>query len=83
MSRGVPRILSDALRAMSGGLKMSTNMIELIKSLIRPLGLMFWLVIRTLCAAQRVELPLSLTIPFDAATLEYFTERAVKRLKEK
>jgi len=62
---------------------MSSNVVELIKSVIRPIGLLFWLVIRTLCAAQGVELELSLiTIGLDAATLEYFGERAYKRIKE-
>lgn len=56
---------------------------ELIKSVFRPLGLLFWLVMRVLCAINNAELPLTLTIPLDLATLEYFTERAVKRLREK
>lgn len=62
---------------------MSTSMIELIKSVIRPIGLLFWLVMRVLCAINGVELDFALSIGFDAATLEYFVERGVKRWREK
>jgi hypothetical protein len=57
--------------------------LEVIKSLIRPIGLLFWLIIRTLCAAQGVDIELSfLSVVLDAAVAEYFAERAYKRYKE-
>jgi hypothetical protein len=62
---------------------MSESIVELIKSVIRPLGLLTWLVIRALCTAQGVEIEVSfLVVGLDAATLEYFGERAYKRIKE-
>lgn len=56
---------------------------DLVKTLVRPLGAFFWLVIRALAICHGYDMGVSLlVVGMDAATLEYFGERAYQRIKE-
>jgi hypothetical protein len=57
--------------------------IEMIKSLVRPIGLLGWLAFRVVCFGTGIEVEASmLMVVLDAATAEYFAERAYTRYLE-
>jgi len=57
-------------------------MIEFIKALIRPFIIVWGLSTYTACLFNSVEMPELLTWLVGIIVLEYFGERAIKRLKE-
>ena len=55
---------------------------DFIKSAIRPFIIVWGLVIYGICLLTGIEIPPLLTGLITAITVEYFSERAVKRFKE-
>jgi len=55
---------------------------EFIKSIIRPFIIIWGLVIYGICLLIGVEIPSLLAGLITAITVEYFSERAIKRFKE-
>ena len=59
------------------------NWIELIKSVVRPFVVVWGCVIYGVCVINEIEVPALLAGLVSAVIIEYFGERAVKRLTEK
>ena len=56
---------------------------QFIKSIIRPFIIIWGFVVYGLCVISEIEVPALLAGLVSAVIIEYFGERAVKRLKEK
>jgi len=56
---------------------------QFIKSIIRPFIIIWGCIVYGLCVINEVEVPALLAGLVSAVIIEYFGERAVKRLKEK
>ena len=59
------------------------NWIEFIKAIIRPFIIVWGCVIYGICILKGVEVPAVLSGLIAAIVVEYFSERAVKRFREK
>jgi len=57
--------------------------IDFIKSLVRPFIIVWGFVIYGVCILNGIEVPYLLSGLVSAVIVEYFGERAIKRLKEK
>jgi hypothetical protein len=57
--------------------------IDLARSLVRPFIIVWGFIIYGICVINQVEVPLLLSGLVSAVIVEYFSERAVRRLKEK
>ncbi len=55
---------------------------DLVKSLIRPFIIIWGFVVYGICVINEVEVPKLLAALVAAVIIEYFGERAAKRLKE-
>jgi hypothetical protein len=58
------------------------NYIDLIKSLIRPFIIVWGFLVYGVCIILQVDVPVLLSGLVAAVILEYFSERAILRLKE-
>ncbi len=56
---------------------------EFIKSVVRPFIIIWGFIVYGICAMVAVEVPDLLAFLISAVIVEYFGERAIKRLKEK
>jgi len=56
---------------------------EFVKSLVRPLIIIWGFIVYGICITRGVEVPSLLTFLLSAVIVEYFGERAILRLKEK
>jgi len=56
--------------------------IDLLKSLVRPLIIIWGFIVYGICVMTGVEIPPPLTWLVIAVIIEYFGERAMKRFKE-
>ena len=61
---------------------MSSNIIELIKSAVRPIITIWGWIVIGVCIWNEIEVPAYLWGTLSALTAEYAGERAVKRIKE-
>ena len=59
-----------------------TERAELIKSLVRPLIIIWGFIVYGVCVMTGTEIPQLLTCLVAAVIIEYFGERAMKRFKE-
>ena len=59
-----------------------TERAELIKSLVRPLIIIWGFIVYGVCVMTGTEIPQLLTYLVAAVITEYFGERAIKRFKE-
>ena len=57
--------------------------IDFIKSLVRPFIIVWGFVIYGVCILNGIEVPYLLSGLVSAVIVEYFGERAIKRIKEK
>lgn len=56
---------------------------EFIKSVVRPFIIIWGFMVYGICVMTEVEVPDLLAFLISAVIVEYFGERAIKRLKEK
>ena len=56
---------------------------EFVKSLVRPLIIIWGLIVYGICITRGVEVPPLLAFLLSAVIVEYFGERAILRFKEK
>ncbi len=56
---------------------------DFIRSIVRPFIIIWGFIVYGICAMTEVEVPDLLAFLISAVIVEYFGERAIKRLKEK
>ena len=57
--------------------------IEFIKAIIRPFIIVWGFIVHGVCVISGIEVPTLLSGLIAASIIEYFSERAVKRFREK
>lgn len=62
--------------------KQRTEFHDAIRSLVRPFIIVWGFIVYGVCVMTEVEVPMLLAGLMSAVIIEYFGERAIKRLKE-
>ena len=57
--------------------------VEFIKAIIRPFIIVWGFIVYGICVIRGIEVPTLLSGLIAAITIEYFSERAIKRFREK
>jgi len=65
-----------------GNRKQMTEWTELIKSAVRPFIIIWGFIVYGICVMNKMEIPQPLAWLITAVIIEYFGERAFKRLKK-